>query len=358
MSTSKSSRYTESGVDIDKANEFIDNIKPLVAATFQRGVLTDIGGFGGLFAIGGDRYKEPVLVSSTDGVGTKLKIASLCDKHDTIGIDLVAMCANDVIVSGATPLFFLDYFSIGKLDTDIATDVVKGIAKGCEIAKCSLIGGETAEMPGLYSVGDYDLAGFVVGIIERDKIIDGSDIKVGDKIIGLASSGIHSNGYSLVRKICFEEQGLTVNDHVEELGCPLGEELLKPTRIYVETLLNLFKNFEIRGLVHITGGGFIDNIPRILPKGCKAIINKGSWDVPPIFGYLQDKGNIPAEEMCRTFNCGIGMVLVVNAKIVDDVMQQLSALGESAFVIGEIDRRTEEEYPVQFEGYFPDRRRE
>lgn len=358
MSTSKSSRYTESGVDIDKANEFIDNIKPLVAATFQRGVLTDIGGFGGLFAIGGDRYKEPVLVSSTDGVGTKLKIASLCDKHDTIGIDLVAMCVNDVIVSGASPLFFLDYFSIGKLDTEIATDVIKGIAKGCEIAKCSLIGGETAEMPGLYKAGDYDLAGFVVGIAERDKIIDGSEIKVGDKIIGLASSGIHSNGYSLVRKICFEEQGLTVNDHVEELGCPLGEELLKPTRIYVETLLNLFKNFEIRGLVHITGGGFIDNIPRILPKGCKAIINKGSWDVPSIFGYLQEKGNIPAEEMCRTFNCGIGMVLVVNAKIVDDVMQQLSALGESAFVIGEIDRRTEEEEPVQFEGYFPDRRRE
>lgn len=358
MSQSKSSRYAESGVDIDKANEFIENIKPLVSATFQRGVLTDIGGFGGLFALGGDRYKDPVLVSSTDGVGTKLKIASLCNKHDTIGIDLVAMCVNDVIVSGASPLFFLDYFSVGKLDTDVATDVVRGIAKGCAISKCSLIGGETAEMPGLYQTGDYDLAGFVVGIAERDKIIDGSDIKVGDQIIGLSSSGIHSNGYSLVRKICFEELGLTVDDHIEELGCTLGEELLKPTRIYVETLLNLFKNFEIRGIVHITGGGFVDNIPRVLPKGCKALINNGSWPIQPIFEYLQKKGNVPGDEMCRTFNCGIGMVLVVDSKIVDDVMQQLNALGESAHIIGEVAVRDEGDEHVEFTGYFPDRRKE
>ncbi len=358
MSQSKSSKYAESGVDIDKANEFIDKIKPLVSATFQRGVLTDIGGFGGLFALGGDRYKEPVLVSSTDGVGTKLKIAALCKKHDTIGIDLVAMCVNDVIVSGAKPLFFLDYFSVGKLDTEVAIDVVKGIAKGCEIAKCSLIGGETAEMPGLYKPGDFDLAGFVVGIAERDKIIDGSEIKVGDQIIGLTSSGIHSNGYSLVRKICFEELGLTVSDHIEELGCTLGEELLKPTRIYVEPLLNLIKNFQIRGIVHITGGGFVDNIPRVLPKGCKAILNKGSWPVQPIFGYLQEKGNVPANEMCRTFNCGIGMVIVVNSKIVDDVMQQLSALGESAHIIGEIAASDEgEDHVVELSGYFPDRRK-
>ncbi|MBC8316980.1 MAG: phosphoribosylformylglycinamidine cyclo-ligase [Desulfobulbaceae bacterium] len=358
MTKSKSSRYAESGVDIDKANEFIDNIKPLVAATFQRGVLTDIGGFGGLFALGGDRYKDPVLVSSTDGVGTKLKIAALCNKHDTIGIDLVAMCVNDIIVSGAAPLFFLDYFSVGKLDIDMATDVVRGIAKGCEIAKCSLIGGETAEMPGLYQPGDYDMAGFVVGIAERDKIIDGSEIKVGDQIIGLSSSGIHSNGYSLVRKICFEELGHTVDDHIEELGCTLGEELLKPTRIYVETLLNLFKNFEIRGIVHITGGGFTDNIPRVLPKGCKALISKGSWPIQPVFDYLQEKGNVSADEMCRTFNCGIGMVLVVNSKIVDDVMQQLNALGESAHVIGEVAAREEGDESVEYSGYFPDRRKD
>lgn len=349
MSDNSSPRYTESGVDIDKANTFVSQIKPLVSSTFRRGVLTDIGGFGGLFAIGGDRFSDPVLVSSTDGVGTKLIIASLCNKHDTIGIDLVAMCVNDIVVSGAQPLFFLDYFSVGKLEIDIATDVVRGIAKGCEIAKCSLIGGETAEMPGLYKDGDYDVAGFVVGIAERDKIIDGSEIKVGDKLIGLASSGLHSNGYSLVRKICFEEMGLKVDDQVEEFGCTLGEELLRPTRIYVETLLNLFKNFKVRGLVHITGGGFVDNIPRVLPKGSKAVIQKGSWPIQPIFTFLQKNGNISAEEMYRTFNYGIGMVLIIDAREVDDVTQQLIALGESPYVIGEIAARTEEEDSVVIE---------
>ncbi|MDH3359617.1 MAG: phosphoribosylformylglycinamidine cyclo-ligase [Desulfobulbaceae bacterium] len=336
MSKDKVSRYAESGVDIDKGNEFIDRIKPIVAKTFQRGVLTDIGGFGGLFALGGDRYKDPVLVSSTDGVGTKLKIATMCNKHDTIGIDLVAMCVNDVVVSGARPLFFLDYFSMAKLDVDMAADVVKGIADGCEISKCSLIGGETAEMPGHYAPDDYDIAGFVVGIAERDDIIDGSDIRVGNKIIGLASSGIHSNGYSLVRKICFEELGLTVNDHIDELGCTLGEELLRPTRIYTEALLNLIRNFKVNGMVHITGGGFFDNIPRILPQGCKAIIEDRSWEVLPIFDFLREKGNVTPEEMCRTFNCGIGMVVVVDAKDEEDVVQQLTALGEKPFVIGEV----------------------
>ena len=336
MSKDKISRYAESGVDIDKGNEFIDRIKPIVAKTFQRGVLTDIGGFGGLFALGGDRYKDPVLVSSTDGVGTKLKIATMCNKHDTIGIDLVAMCVNDVVVSGARPLFFLDYFSRANLDVDMAADVVKGIADGCEISKCSLIGGETAEMPGHYAPDDYDIAGFVVGIAERDDIIDGSDIRVGNKIIGLASSGIHSNGYSLVRKICFEELGLNVNDHIEEFGCTLGEELLRPTRIYTEALLNLIRNFKVNGMVHITGGGFFDNIPRILPKGCKAIIEDRSWEVLPIFDFLREKGNVTPEEMCRTFNCGIGMVVVVDAKDEEDVVQQLTALGEKPFVIGEV----------------------
>ncbi|MFZ5760429.1 MAG: phosphoribosylformylglycinamidine cyclo-ligase [Thermodesulfobacteriota bacterium] len=348
MDSKHSSRYAESGVDIDKGNQFVKNIKPLVAATFRRGVLTDIGGFGGLFAIGGDRFSDPVLVASTDGVGTKLKIASLCNIHDTIGIDLVAMCVNDIVVSGAQPLFFLDYFAIGKLDLDVATAVVKGIAKGCEIAKCSLIGGETAEMPGLYHGGDYDLAGFVVGIAERDKIIDGSEIKVGDKLIGLASSGIHSNGYSLVRKICFEELGLTVSDHVPELNATLGDELLKPTRIYVEPLLNLFKNFKVRGLVHITGGGFTDNIPRVLPKGTKACIRQASWPMLPIFSFLQEKGRISAEEMYRTFNCGIGMVLIVDSRIVDDVSQQLTALGEVPYVIGEVAVKRDDEEAVEY----------
>lgn len=348
MSKPTSSRYAESGVDIDKANDFISDIKPFVSATFRRGVLTDIGGFGGLFALGGDRYKDPVLVSGTDGVGTKLLIANKCNVHDTIGIDLVAMCVNDIVVSGATPLFFLDYFAVGKLETGVALEVVKGIAKGCEIAKCSLIGGETAEMPGMYQKGHYDLAGFVVGIAERDKIIDGSDIKVGNKIIGLSSSGIHSNGFSLVRKICFEELGLEVDDYVDELGCTLGEELIKPTRIYTEPLLNLFKNYQVRGLVHITGGGFDDNIPRVLPKSCKAVINEGSWPIQPIFKFLEEKGNVPASEMRRTFNYGIGMAIVVDENIVDDAMQQLVALGESPHLIGEVAARAEDEESVEF----------
>jgi phosphoribosylformylglycinamidine cyclo-ligase len=339
MNQASGSRYSEAGVDIDKGNEFVNRIKNIVFPTFKRGVLTDIGGFGGLFSLSGYQFKDPVLVSSTDGVGTKLSVAKLCNKHDTIGIDLVAMCVNDIAVSGAKPLFFLDYIAIGKLDLEVATDVVKGIAKGCEISMCSLIGGETAEMPGIYSKGDYDIAGFVVGITERAKIIDGSEIKVGDKIIGIASSGLHSNGYSLARKVFFEELGLTVNDTVDELGCTVGEELLRPTRIYSETLLNLTKNFKISGLVHITGGGLIDNIPRILPQGSKAIIHKNTWTVPPVFKFLQEKGKITANEMCRTFNMGIGMVAIVNDRLVEDVMQQLNALGEKPYLIGEIKAR-------------------
>ena len=334
MSNSKTSRYSESGVDIDKGNELVSRIKKIVAPTFGRGVLTDIGGFSGLFALGSGQFDDPVLVSSTDGVGTKLNIAKLCNKHDTIGIDLVAMCVNDIAVGGAKPLFFLDYLAVGKLDIDVASDIITGIADGCKISKCSLIGGETAEMPGLYAEGDYDLAGFVVGIAERDKIIDGSDIKVGDQIIGIASSGLHSNGYSLVRKICFEELGLSVDQYMDEFGCTLGEELLKPTRIYSESLLNLSKNFKIRGCVHITGGGFTDNIPRILPQGSRAIIHYESWKIPPIFEFLKEKGNVTAQEMCRTFNMGIGMVVIVNGDTLDDVMQQLTALGETPHHLG------------------------
>jgi len=339
MSESKSSRYSEAGVDIDKGNELVSRIKKIVAPTFGRGVLTDIGGFSGLFAIGSDQFEDPILVSSTDGVGTKLNIAKQCNKHDTIGIDLVAMCVNDIAVGGAKPLFFLDYLAVGKLDIDVASDIIQGVADGCKIANCSLIGGETAEMPGLYTGGDYDLAGFVVGIAERDKIIDGSDIKVGDQIIGLASSGLHSNGYSLVRKICFEEMGLSIDQYMDEFECTLGEELLKPTRIYSESLLNLIKNFKVSGLIHITGGGFTDNIPRILPQGSRAIIHYESWKIPPIFEFLKNEGNITAKEMCRTFNMGIGMVVIVDEGLLEDVMQQLTALGETPYHIGEITAR-------------------
>ncbi len=330
------SRYSQAGVDIDKGNAFVSRIKGLVAETHGRGVLNDIGGFSGLFAIGNAGYEDPVLIASTDGVGTKLAIAKLCNKHDTIGIDLVAMCVNDVIVSGAKPLFFLDYFAVSTLDIDVATEVVRGVAEGCKISSCALIGGETAEMPGLYRPGDYDLAGFVVGIGERNRIIDGSDIRVGNKIIGLASSGLHSNGYSLVRKIIFEELGLTVDDHVPELGCTVGEELLRPTRIYVASVLTVLRNYTINGLIHNTGGGFIDNVPRILPNGCQAVIRAGSWDIPPIFPFLQEKGTIPVQEMYRTFNMGIGMMALVAEENVEDVMQQFTALNETPVVIGEI----------------------
>lgn len=336
MNKETASKYRQAGVDIDKGNAFVSRIKGLVAETHGRGVLNDIGGFSGLFAIGNASYEDPVLIASTDGVGTKLNIAKLCNKHDTIGIDLVAMCVNDVVVSGAKPLFFLDYFAVSSLDLDVATEVVRGIASGCKISGCALIGGETAEMPGLYQTGDYDLAGFVVGIGERNQIIDGSDIRVGNKIIGLSSSGLHSNGYSLVRKIIFEESGLSIKDHVAELGCTIGEELLRPTRIYVGSVLTVLRNYTINGLIHNTGGGFVDNVPRILPSGCQAIINAGSWDIPPIFPFLQDKGGIPVEEMYRTFNMGIGMIALVPENEVEDILQQFTALGESPVVIGEI----------------------
>lgn len=341
MTKISSSKYSEAGVDIDKGNAFISRIKGLVADTHSRRVITDIGGFSGLFAIGNAGFDDPVLIASTDGVGTKVTVAKLCNKHDTIGIDLVAMCVNDIIVSGAKPLFFLDYFASSSLDLDVATDVVKGIAEGCKISNCSLIGGETAEMPGLYQPGDYDLAGFVVGIGERNGIIDGSEIGVGNKIIGLASSGLHSNGYSLVRKIFFEELGLTVDDRLEELGCTIGEELLKPTRIYVESVLKVLRNHKVNGLIHNTGGGFIDNVPRVLPDNCKAVIYKDSWDIHPVFEFLQVKGNIPEAEMYRTFNMGIGLMALVDNDQLEDVMQQFTAMGEKVFLIGEIQTAVE-----------------
>lgn len=336
MTDFQQSKYKEAGVDIDKGNAFVKGIKEFVASTHQRGVLNDIGGFSSFFAIDTNTYKNPVIVSSTDGVGTKLAVAQLCNKHDTIGIDLVAMCVNDIIVGGAKPLCFLDYFSIGTLDLHIATEVVKGIAEGCRQAKCSLVGGETAEMPGLYHGEDYDLAGFVVGIVNRDAIIDGSEIKVGNKIVGLAASGLHSNGFSLVRKVCFKDLGLSVGQQIEEFGCTLGEELLRPTRIYVQSVLGVLKHFKINGMIHNTGGGFIDNVPRILPRNCKAVIDRSSWKVPPVFTFLSEKGEIPLDEMYRTFNMGIGLMAIVEDAVVEDVVHHFGALGEQASVIGEI----------------------
>jgi phosphoribosylformylglycinamidine cyclo-ligase len=343
-----SSTYKDAGVDIDKADAFIRNIRPLVKSTYRTGVLGDIGAFGGMFHLGVEKYRDPVLVSGTDGVGTKLKIAQLLGRHDTIGIDLVAMCANDIIVHGATPLFFLDYLAMGELSTEVATSLVEGIVSGCRQARCSLLGGETAEMPGIYQPGDYDLAGFVVGVVERDQIIDGSDIAVGHQIVGLASSGLHSNGFSLVRRVLFELHGYRVDDFVAELGLPLGEELLKPTRIYVETALNLLRDFPLSGICHITGGGLTDNLPRILPKSCQAVIHRQSWPVPPIFHLLREKGNIPEPEMLRTFNNGIGLALVVDEELVSDVLLRLQGLGEQAFVIGEIVGRKDDEPPLVY----------
>ena len=328
--------YKDAGVDIEAGNEFVRRIKPIVKTTDRPGVVGGIGGFGGLFSIDKSKYKDPILVSGTDGVGTKLKIAFMMDKHDTIGIDLVAMCANDVIVSGAEPLFFLDYYAMGKLDVGKSEQIIKGIAEGCRQAGCSLLGGETAEMPGLYSKEDYDLAGFVVGIVDKDKIIDGSKIKVGDAVIGIASSGVHSNGYSLVRKIFFEKLKLKPNDHVPEFDCTVGEELLKPTKIYVKSTLEIIKEFEIKGIAHITGGGFTDNIPRVLPKGVSVKINKGSWPILPVFKFMQEKRDIAEAEMFRTFNMGIGLVMVVNDKEKEKIMKRLESLGEKAYLIGEI----------------------
>jgi phosphoribosylformylglycinamidine cyclo-ligase len=342
MTDSAKSKYSQAGVDIDKGNAFVQGIKDIVASTHRRGVLNDIGGFSSFVAIDTNTYTHPVIVSSTDGVGTKLAVAQLCNKHDTIGIDLVAMCVNDIIVGGARPLCFLDYFSIGKLDLSIATEVIKGIAEGCRQALCSLVGGETAEMPGLYQGEEYDLAGFVVGIVNRDAIIDGSEIKVGNKIIGLAASGLHSNGFSLVRKVCFEELGLSVDQQMEEFGCTLGEELLRPTRIYVQSVLGVLKHFKINGMVHNTGGGFIDNVPRILPHICKAVIDPSAWKVQPVFTFLSEKGEIPMAEMYRTFNMGIGLMAIVEESVADDVLHHFGALGEQAMIIGEIVAREDD----------------
>jgi phosphoribosylformylglycinamidine cyclo-ligase len=339
--------YKDAGVDLDTGNEFVKKIRPLVKSTFRPEVMTDIGGFGSLFSLNIEKFKRPVLVSATDGVGTKLRIAFMMDKHDTIGIDLVAMCVNDLITLGAEPLFFLDYISTSKLIISKAEQIIKGIIDGCKQANCSLIGGETAEMPSFYKNEEYDLVGFATGIVDDDKIIDGSTITVGDKLIGIKSSGLHSNGFSLVRKVLFDHLNLDINSKVEGIEESIGEELIKPTKIYAKAIQNLIRDFNIHGISHITGGGLLENIPRILPRGCKALIYKDSWDTPPIFRLIKEKGNIDEDEMYRTFNNGIGMVIAVPSKDLDDILIRLKGLKEVAFNIGEITQREKGEKPIK-----------
>jgi len=344
----KTFSYKDSGVDVEKGDSFVRAIKPMVEATFRPEVMTKIGGFAGCVSLNLERYKKPILVSSTDGVGTKLKIAFLMDRHDTVGIDLVAMCVNDIVVSGARPLFLLDYFATSRLDQEKAIQVVSGIAKGCMEAECSLIGGETAEMPGFYGEGEYDLAGFAVGIVEDTQLIDGSSVTVGDRLIGIASSGLHSNGYSLVRKVILEHHQMDLSKRVEEIGEVLGEALIRPTRIYVKTVLNLVRDFKIGGIAHITGGGITGNLPRVIPSGCKAIVHKGTWEVPPIFPFLKEKGNIPEDEMFKTFNNGIGMILIVKSREAEEILERLHSMGEKASLIGEIGKAEKGEDSIEF----------
>lgn len=347
MAEKKRDQYAESGVNIDAGNQFVKLIRPIVSNTFKSGVITDIGGFAGICSLPRD-LKNPLLVASTDGVGTKLKVAFMMDKHDTVGIDLVAMSVNDILVQGATPLFMLDYLAMGRLDVQKAVQIVKGIAEGCKDAECSLIGGETAEMPGFYAEGEYDLAGFVVGVVAREQVLEGSEIAVGDQLVGLASSGLHSNGYSLVRKIFFEQLKMSVHDRVEEFGRTLGEELLEPTRIYVRTIKNLVRDLRVSGMAHITGGGITDNLPRILPKQCKAVVQLSSWTRPAIFPFLQERAKLSRWEMMRTFNNGLGLIMVLHQDHASDALSRLKAMGEKAFHIGSIEAKSEGEEPIQF----------
>jgi phosphoribosylformylglycinamidine cyclo-ligase len=340
--------YKSAGVDIDTGNKFVDMIRPIVRRTFRPEVITDIGGFGGLFSLKTREYKEPVLVSSTDGVGTKLRVAFMMGRHDTVGIDLVAMSVNDIVVQGAEPLFFLDYLGTGKLSLKVSAQIIRGIAAGCREAGCALIGGETAEMPSFYQRGEYDLAGFAVGVVEKKRMINGAAVRPGDQLIGLAASGLHSNGYSLARKILFDHMGLRIRSRIKGLNRPIGEELLVPTRIYVKTVLNLVRDFSIHGIAHITGGGFTDNIPRVIPKGCKAVIQRGQWPILPIFQVLQKEGNIGEEEMLRTFNNGIGLVLVVPHPQAGKIYDRLKALKEKPYWIGEVSRAGKGEQPIEY----------
>ncbi len=343
--------YKKAGVDIDKANFLINNIKTKIKETYRNEVISDIGGFAGFFDIVKDKYNDPVLVSSVDGVGTKLKLAFLSGNHSTVGIDLVAMCVNDIITNGAEPLFFLDYFATGKIEDEIFNQVISGIVTGCKEANCALLGGETAEMPDFYKQGEYDLAGFVVGIVDKEKIIDGSSIRIGNKIIGIESSGVHSNGFSLVRKIFFENEKFDYNAPIDDLEKPLIEELLTPTKIYVNPVLKLIKNFNINGMAHITGGGFIDNIPRILPEKLKAVINCQNWECPKIFRIIKKYGEVDDFEMFKVFNNGIGFVIIVEKDDVDDVIAFLNSLNLKAYQIGEIIERKDNTPKIELFGY-------
>ncbi|WP_455656732.1 phosphoribosylformylglycinamidine cyclo-ligase [Phascolarctobacterium sp.] len=328
--------YADAGVDIDAGNRAVELMKESVRATYRPEVIGDLGGFGGLFALNSGKYREPILVSGTDGVGTKLKLAFMADKHDTIGQDAVAMCVNDILVQGAEPLFFLDYIAVDKVDAEKVANIVQGVARACKESGCALIGGETAEMAGFYSQGEYDIAGFCVGVVEKSKMITGDKVAPGDVLLGLPSSGVHSNGFSLVRKICFGAMGYDMNTEIPEFGCSLGEKLLTPTRLYPKACLPLIEKFDLHGMVHITGGGFYDNIPRILPDSCNAEINAAAWDVPVVFQKLQEWGNVPWAEMYRTFNMGVGMVLVVDPAEADGVREHLTAAGETFYELGKV----------------------
>lgn len=347
MSWEVSEAYKNAGVDIAAGNEAVERMKKHVKRTFRPEVMTDLGGFGALFGLNKDKYEEPVLVSGTDGVGTKLKIAFAMDRHDTIGIDAVAMCVNDIVVQGAEPLFFLDYLACDKVVPEKIEAIVAGIAEGCHQAGCALIGGETAEMPGMYAEGEYDIAGFTVGVVDKSKIINGADIAPGDAVIGLSSSGVHSNGFSLVRKLLLEQEGYSLQDSVPELGGTLGDALLAPTKIYVKPLLALLEQLPVKGMAHITGGGFIENIPRMLPDDVNVDIEYGSWPILPIFELMQRKGSISSRDMFTTFNMGIGLVLVVKAEDAERAVAFLKEQGEEAYLIGKV---TEGESIVTFTG--------
>ena len=333
--------YRDAGVDIDAGNLSVKLIKDSVKATYRPEVLGDLGGFGGLFAIS-TKYKEPVLVSGTDGVGTKLRLAFILDKHDTIGQDAVAMCVNDILVQGAEPLFFLDYLAVGKLEPEQVADVVKGVANACKESGCALIGGETAEMAGFYAEGEYDIAGFAVGAVEKSKIITSEKVKAGDVILGLPSSGVHSNGYSLVRKIVFDVKGFKGDEYIDELGKTIGEELLTPTRLYPKSCLPLIEKFDIHGMVHVTGGGYYENIPRALPENMGAEIDATSWPVPPIFNLLKEWGNVDWHEMYRTFNMGIGMIIIASADEAEKIKADLQARNEAVYEIGKVTQGSHE----------------
>lgn len=328
--------YADAGVDITEGNAAVDLMKESVRSTYRPEVMGDLGGFGGLFALNSSKYEEPILVSGTDGVGTKLKLAFMADKHDTIGQDAVAMCVNDILVQGAEPLFFLDYIAVDKVNSHKVANIVKGVADACRESGCALVGGETAEMAGFYAKGEYDIAGFCVGVVDKKKMITGKKVKPGDVILGLPSSGVHSNGFSLVRKICFEAMDFDMNTEITEFGHTLGEELLVPTKLYPKSCLPLINKFDLHGMVHITGGGFYENIPRILPEDCDAKVDASSWPMPKVFAKLQEWGNVEWKEMYRTFNMGIGMVLIVDESEAEAIKADLKACGEECYELGTI----------------------